>query len=322
MAADAATVADAATLTGSAATAVDPAAAAPAAERAPDGEERIPDVEALSPADAAAAELQPTFWATIPGVALFMVVSALLYCLLDPTFGFNLHSLATFLGVLGGLGALLLTFGLTFGREMHRRAVLVFPRALPGTILVGIGCVLVSRLASFQPGYLYGLVVGFLLSRELAKEEEGRGMAMATASALAATLVAWLLLIAIRAVEPPFGDPPLFMASAETACVTLTVAGIEMALFAMLPLRFLPGDAVIHWSKAVWGALVACGVFGFFLILVNPQNGYLGDSSRNSLITMVLLLGLFGVASVAFWAWFRFRPQKAGAEPPSQEALL
>ena len=63
-------------------------------------------------------------------------------------------------------------------------------------------------------------------------------------------------------------------------------------------------------------------MFGFFLILVNPQNGYMGDSSRNSVVTMVLLLAVFGVSSVIFWAFFRFRPQKPGAEPPSEEALL
>jgi hypothetical protein len=286
--------------------------------------ERVPDVQALSPKSAVAAEIVPhvTFWATIPGVALFMVISALLYCLLDPTFGFNIHSLATFAGVLLGLALLLLAFGFAFGREMRKRAVGVLPRALPGTIAVGIACVLISRLASFQPGYLYGLVVGFLLSRELAKEEEGRGMAVATAWVLVATGFAWLALIGIRAVEPSFGDPPLYMAAAETACVTLTVAGIEMALFAMLPLRFLPGDAVIHWNKLVWAGLVAFGVFGFFLVLINPQNGYLGDSSRSSLFTMVLLLGFFAVASVVFWAYFRFRPEKVDEEPPTEEALI
>ena len=132
-------------------------------------------------------------------------------------------------------------------------------------------------------------------------------MAVATAWVLVATGAAWLLLIAVRGLEPSFGDPPLYIAATETACVTLTVAGIEMALFAMLPLRFLPGDAVLRWNKLVWVALVAFGVFGFFLVLVNPQNGYLGDSSRNSLFTMVLLLAVFGVSSVLFWAYFRFR---------------
>ncbi len=147
-------------------------------------------------------------------------------------------------------------------------------------------------------------------------------MAVATGWVLVATGAAWLLLIVLRWLEPSFGDPPVYLAAAETACVTLTVAGIEMALFAMLPLRFLPGDAVLHWNKVAWAALVAFGVFGFFLVLINPQNGYLGDSSRNSLITMVLLLAVFGVSSVLFWAYFRFRPQRIGAEPPSEEALL
>jgi hypothetical protein len=308
--------------TGSSETTVEAAIEAAAAD--PPAVETVPSVQALSPASAAAAEIVPrvTFWATLPGVALFMVISALLYCLLDPTFGFNLHSLATFAGVLIGLALLLLAFGLAFDREMKKRTVDVLPRALPGTIAVGIACVLISRLASFQPGYLYGLVVGFLLSRELAKEEEGRGMAIATAWVLVATGLAWLLLIGFRALEPSFGDPPIYLAAGETACVTLTVAGIEMALFAMLPLRFLPGDAVLHWNKLAWGALVACGVFGFFLVLINPQNGYLGESSRSSLFTMVLLLGFFAVASVIFWAYFRFRPEKPGEEPPTEEALL
>ena len=36
-----------------------------------------------------------------------------------------------------------------------------------------------------------------------------------------------------------------------------------------------------------------------------------------TLVTMVLLLAVFGISSVLFWAYFRFRPQKPGAEPPT-----
>ena len=38
-------------------------------------------------------------------------------------------------------------------------------RALPATLLVGVLCVLVSRIADFQPGYLYGLIIGFFFAR-------------------------------------------------------------------------------------------------------------------------------------------------------------
>jgi uncharacterized repeat protein (TIGR01451 family) len=262
-----------------------------------------------------------SFWTTNVGIVSFLLASALLYGLLDPTFGFDLPSLSTFLGIFIGLVVLLIAFGFAFERDMRRNRVLVLPRALPGTIVVGIFCVLISRVANFQPGYLYGLVIGFLLSRELAHKEEGRGMAIATTATLIVTGIAWLSLIALRAAEPATGAPPLYLTTAETASVTLTVAGIEMALFAMLPLRFMPGEAVFHWNRAVWVALVCLGAFGFFLVLVNPQNGYMADSTRDSFFTMVALLATFGLASVAFWAYFRFRARR-GPEPPSEEALI
>jgi hypothetical protein len=45
-------------------------------------------------------------------------------------------------------------------------------------------------------------------------------------------------------------------------------------------------------------------------VLLNPTTGagYLADTTRTSFFTLVALLVVFGVVSVAFWAWFRFRP--------------
>jgi hypothetical protein len=80
----------------------------------------------------------------------------------------------------------------------------------------------------------------------------------------------------------------------------------------MLPLRFMPGAAVFDWNRRVWVVLMALGLFGFVHVLLNPAAGagYLADSTRTSFLTLVVLLALFGIASVAFWAYFRFRPKK------------
>ncbi len=96
----------------------------------------------------------------------------------------------------------------------------------------------------------------------------------------------------------------------EAASVTIVVAGLENAVFAMLPLRFMPGAAVYQWNRPVWVALIALGLFGFAHVLLNPSAGYLADTTRTSFFTLVLLLIGFGLASVLFWAYFRFRPKR------------
>ena len=72
----------------------------------------------------------------------------------------------------------------------------------------------------------------------------------------------------------------------------------------------LPGEPIYAWNRIVWGGLIFVGLFAFMHVLINPQSGYLADSSRTPLFTMLALLIGFGVASVAFWGYFRFRPER------------
>jgi hypothetical protein len=173
-------------------------------------------------------------------------------------------------------------------------------------------CVIVSRLADFQPGYLYGLIVGFAFTREIAKLDEGRLEGVATAVGLAGSVVAWLLLGAVR--ESSSGFSGIAM---ETALATVVVAGLEAALFGMMPLRFLPGERVRAWNQRFWMALVGVAAFAFFHILLNPSSGYLAESERSSMATVVGLLIVFGIGSVAFWAFFRFFRHEAAPEADS-----
>ena len=68
---------------------------------------------------------------------------------------------------------------------------------------------------------------------------------------------------------------------------------------------------MIKWNKWVWGALLLVSGFAFWHVLVNPTSGYLADSSRTPLVTIVGLLIFFSLGSVAFWAYFRFRRRPA-----------
>lgn len=270
---------------------------------------------AAPPAEAAADEDDGRFWRTPLGILAFVGISALLYGFLDPTFGFDLLSVATFLGL--GLGMLVMlasiAIPLWFGsrsRSLGRMSA----NALPGTLLIALGCVILSRVADFQPGYLYGMIVGFAFTRELSRIEQGRLDAFATITGLVVAIVAWILLPIVRG-SAGAGEQPFTNALLETACATVVVAGLEAAVFGMMPLRFLPGERVRAWNRRVWMGILGVATFAFAHILLNPTSGYLADSTRTSLLTVVLLLAIFGGGSVLFWAWFRLRGQSTAAPP-------
>lgn len=256
-------------------------------------------------------------WRTAVGILGFVALSALFYAFLDPTFGLSVQSLATLFGLAVGLLVILLAYGVPLWLFSRNHRIGLAVRALPATLIVAVICVLVSRLSNFQPGYLYGLVIGFFFARGVTHEIEGKAEAAAAGTSLVAALLSWILLAFLRG-SPGAGDA-FTNALLQSATVTVVVAGLENAVFSMLPLRFLPGASVYSWNRVIWVVLIGLGIFGFAHVLLNPSTGagYLADSTRTSFFTLMALLIIFGLASVAFWAWFRFRPQRPHAEGPA-----
>jgi hypothetical protein len=270
----------------------------PAAKGQPDTAKAIPELEGTT---------QDRIWRTPLGIGLFVLLSALLYGFLDPTFGLSLPSLAAYAGLVAGLVVTLLAFCLPLAVAYRRSAIPFSLRALPATLAVGLACVLITRLTGFQPGYLYGLVVTFVVARELSVAAEGKAMAAAAGSTFVLAVAAWFALWWVDTQVPAEGDPGLVLIGVQTALVMALVAGVELTVFGMLPLRFLPGASAFRWDRRVWAALFGVGLFGFVHVLMNPRNGYLADSTRTPMVTIVVLLVGFGLFSVVFWAYFRFR---------------
>jgi hypothetical protein len=62
-------------------------------------------------------------------------------------------------------------------------------------------------------------------------------------------------------------------------------------------------------------SLVAVGAVGVVHLLLRPGGGYLNHSGNTPIFTVVGLFLAFGLASVSFWAYFRFRkPREPQAE--------
>jgi hypothetical protein len=247
-------------------------------------------------------------WRGPIGVILLLGLGALTYSLLDPACGTDAASLASYVGLLIGLVVVLAAFELP-GLLMHRRRTgeLGSLRALPWTLVAGGVCVLISRLAGFEPGYLYGVLLGVVFRRPQATDDDGRQAAAGAVWTLLTALAAWLALGWLRATV---ADAGFLRVAGETALAAVVVAGLEAVAFGMMPFRFLNGAAVRAWSRIAWALLFGAGAFAFVHVLIGPQSGYLAELAPNGLIAALAVFVAFAAMSFAVWGYFRFRPAR------------
>ena len=242
----------------------------------------------------------------------YTAAAALLYGLLDPSFGPDATSARLYLGLLAGLVVVTLVFAaapLAYARRRYGERGLL--RVLPGTLLVGAVCVLVSRLARFEPGYLYGIVGGFVFARRFSREEEGRNAFAGALAAFAVALVAWLAWQPVDAAAAD-GSPGLLLGLADSTLAAIAVGGLQGLVIGLVPVRSLPGYALARWRRPVWGAAYTVVLFVFLHLLLHPGSGVGPDARPVPFYTWLGLFAGFGVVSVAFWGYFRLRPASSG----------
>lgn len=246
-------------------------------------------------------------------LAIAIGLTALVSSFLDPELGLDLLSLGTFLGFVIALIVILVTFEVPALLE-HRRVTGEFGRlrVLPWALILAAAFVLISRLATLQPGYLWGVVMGVVFLRTDTSADEGREQALGALFTLAMAVAAWLLLGVVRG---PDGTDGSFSAHvAETALGAILVGGLEAVAFGLMPFRFMPGVAVYRWSRPIWALLFGGAAFAFFHILIGPTSGYLAELSFAGWMAALGVFLAFGVITLVFWGWFRFRPAPAEAE--------
>jgi hypothetical protein len=249
----------------------------------------------------------------VPGVWLFIALTALISSFVDPGFGLNGRSIAVFLGFLVGLLVVLASFKLPpLLARKRRTGELGRLRPLPWALVIAALFVLVSRLANLQPGYLYGIVLGAIFVTDVSDRDEGREAFVGSIWTLVAAIVAWVALTWLRGLGLPeegFGVTLL-----STAFAATLVAGLEAAAFALMPLRFLPGYVIYKWNRSAWAILWGVSLFAFLHILIGPTSGYVSELSPEAFLAALGVFAAFGALSIGTWLYFRFR------HPPVPEA--
>ncbi|MGQ0849578.1 MAG: FGLLP motif-containing membrane protein, partial [Actinomycetota bacterium] len=241
------------------------------------------------------------FWQSRWGLIVGLVLMALLYGFLDPAFGLNPGSLVIFAGVLAGL--ILTTLGFALPVRILRRARSGDwgrLQALPIALVVGAGCVILSRLVGFVPGYLYGIVLAMVFSHEVGEDAETSELTFASTFLLVIALSSWVGLGAVRA-----DGGGKWSEVMESALAMSTVAAFEGLVFGLLPIHGMPGRILFQRRRWLWAVIWGLAVLAFFHVLVNPQSGYLVNNAVVPVATTFGLLAFFALLSFGLSFWFR-----------------
>ena len=247
------------------------------------------------------------------------VIGTLLGGLLDPKFGANTASYALMIGIFVSVLVAVLVVALAGRafRSASHHAPDWYLQGIPSGLLIAGGCVIVSRLTHFEPGYLYGVLGGAVFAAALDRKAEGRAEVTAMLAGFVLALAAWVAFEPIA--RSASGSSPAFgVLTLDALLASVFIGGIEGLMFSLIPLRFLPGHRIKGWSWGVWGVLVAVVLYAFVHVLLNPASGYLGRSTQASVNTTIALFVAFALVSGLFWSYFRLRPT---AEAPEAEPV-
>ncbi len=248
----------------------------------------------------------------VPGwvpVAIGMTAATTIAGFVDPGFGLNLGSLRMLVSV-----ALAFVIQNLVGWWLVRRALRITdPDLKPGirfkfgSLPILLVAVVASRLVGFEPGMVFGLIVGLSFGGELAKTKQARVVLVGAGYAFGLAMVGWLGYSIV--VSAAGADPGFWATFASETLSGLAVSGVASLPVALLPMAFTEGGALFAWKKAVWALCYAIGLFSFFVILL-PLPFSWGEVGA-PLATWIGLYVAYAVLAVGVWGWFRFTTPQA-----------
>jgi hypothetical protein len=243
---------------------------------------------------------RPAPGAFITAVVVTAVAGAVLLGFLTPEFPFDTSAPALLVGLAVAFvvvtaaqqGTQLLYVTRWWGVRCHVGPV-------PGFLLLGAVGVVLSRAVGLEPGLVLGTLVAFRTARPLRTDEEGPAVALAATALTAVGGTAWVVRDPLVAAV---GAPGTFLA--DTVATALTVTAVSAAanlVFALVPLSFLPGAALLRWSPALWALFACTGGFAFVHLVVPPAADVLAGQAG----VLAVVLCVYLVAAGALWAWLR-----------------
>jgi hypothetical protein len=248
---------------------------------------------------------------TAARVAIVLAVTGLIYGFLSPDFGLNTQSLFLFIALVIGLG-----FG-TYLQEggstllaVRRYHVDSSVRLFGAGIGVAIVCVLASRLAGLQPGFVYGFIASSVILAPVALDRRASAnlVILPSVALLAASLVAWIAMGPLHAAAARDGS--WFNVLADTVAASIFVGGLEGVFYSMIPLTFMDGAVVWRWSRVAWAVIFGVTTFLFWQLVINQYAAYLDAFKQPTVLAILVILAVYGTLTVGTWLYFRWRRRR------------
>ena len=234
----------------------------------------------------------------LAGAALVFVTSVV-FCFIDPSFGFDLTSLRLLLSCAASI--LLVNFlsaGVT--ERVAEKAWKVPTRleVMPWGLAIAIVGVIVSRILDFSPGFLIGSIIGVSVIGEVSKRMETRVILLWSGVVWAIAMVSWVLapLVPTPAVDDPSG---FFFGLIGDSLTATSAAGLTALLVALLPIALFDGGVLFKNSKLWWSVAFGVAVASFSIVVLPSASNWLGLG--DGLLTWLLLtLGFIAVAIITY----------------------
>ena len=253
-------------------------------------------------------------WAGPAAMAAVLVGTGLVYGFLEPSFGFNRPSLLLFTSVVIGVGVVGLLFS-ALEAWIRRREPGVAPviKPFPLVLVIGIACVLASRVLNLHPGVMYGFAASCVVVGATGVSRlDGRVQAATTAACIALSVLCWLLLGPLRAL--PDGWPSQLL---QSVAVIVFVGGMEGLLINLIPLDVMDGAKIYRWSRLVWVSLVLVSAFLVWHVLLNTHRSSFDSLRPASSWSVVAGFVVYTAAAGLFWGYFAVRNRKARRGTPA-----
>jgi Bacterial Ig-like domain (group 3) len=239
------------------------------------------------------------------GLVFFAGLAGALWAFVDPSFGWNKTSLALIVGLTAAIASVTFISALTKNAYLKRSyGIAGRLRILPSGVLLAVSLLLISRLAKFNPGYLFGVFASLSFAKEPTGKQSGKAVAQSALWMVLVAVASWFIWVPVKhlAVEGTGGLGVLVL---DAFLSNLWVWSLQALVFSLIPLDLLDGRDVVAWSRKAWVALYGSVMFVFVHMVLHPNTVRYGSNPNANIVTMSYLFVGFMTIAVLFWAYFQ-----------------
>ncbi len=255
-------------------------------------------------------------------LGVFSIIGSLLYSIVDPTFGFNLSSLAEIVGYVGAIIVSTSITELARGLYVHRKFKKIGDlKAFPLGIVMALVFDVFSRVAHFEPGFVFGVLAALVFRVEPTGEEDGRSVTLSSLWLMGASALCWVIWIPVK--DNLIGGNHNFVILCADALLSfIWICGLQSLFFGLIPIKSMDGDTVFKWSKAAWASIYVVVTFVFVQFIIHPSAAGYGGNSKTSIVPLLAMFVAATVAAGIFWIYTKAKwgnktkgePEKVGIE--------